>query len=225
MDCQMPVMDGFEATRQIRALGSQLKTTPIILAMTANAMEGDRENCLAIGMDEYVAKPVTIDGLLHLLGTLLPSRLVEFKTHDIKFKLERSSRSSTLMSEDMMRSAPSAQQESALDTEMLTANFGWENAARLLTMFVDGTPAILDKLEKAIADQDGAGAKAHSHELKGYCSTISMHEMATLSKQIGDATRTQDWPEARKLFEQLVEAFIMARREIDSLTMISTTST
>ncbi len=226
MDCQMPVMDGFEATRQIRALGAQLKTNPIILAMTANAMEGDRENCLAIGMDEYVAKPVTIDGLLHLLSTLLPNRLVEFKTHDIKFQLERSSRSTTLMSEDMSKgTTPSMQRESALDTEMLTANFGWESACRLLTMFVDGTPAILDKLDKAIASQDTALAKANSHELKGYCSTISMHEMAALSKQIGDATRTQDWSEARQLFEQLVGAFETARREIDSLTMIPTTST
>lgn len=229
MDCQMPIMDGFEATRQIRALGSQLKTTPIILAMTANAMEGDREHCLAIGMDEYVAKPVTIDGLLHLLSKLLPHRLVEFKTHDIKFQLERSSRSTgstTLMSEELTKSSPPAvQRESSLDTEMLTANFGWESACRLLTMFADGTPAILDKLDKAIASHDSAGAKANSHELKGYCSTISMHEMATLSKQIGDATRTQDWSEARQLFEQLVDAFETARHEIESLTMISTTST
>lgn len=226
MDCQMPVMDGFEATRQIRALGKQLKTTPIILAMTANAMEGDREECLAMGMDEYVAKPVTIDGLLHLLSKLLPDRLVDFRTHDIRFQLERSSRSANLISEEATKVAPPSAQpsEKSLDTEMLTANFGWESACRLLTMFAEGTPAILDKLDKAIAAADGAQAKAHSHELKGYCSTISMHEMATLSKQIGDQTRAQNWSEARKLFEQLVTAFDKVRQEIESTIMISTTS-
>jgi two-component system sensor histidine kinase/response regulator len=229
MDCQMPVMDGFEATRQIRALGPQLKTSPIILAMTANAMEGDREECLAIGMDEYVAKPVTIDGLLLLLSKLLPDRLVEFKTHDIRFQLERSSRSATVIAEEAVKAAPptapaSPPSDRTLDTEMLTANFGWESACRLLTMFADGTPAILEKLDKAITSADAAQAKATSHELKGYCSTISMHEMASLSKQIGDATRAQDWAQARQLCEQLVAAFEKARKEIESTIMSSTTS-
>ncbi|HEY9683985.1 MAG TPA: response regulator [Drouetiella sp.] len=236
MDCQMPVMDGFEATRQIRALGPQLKTSPIILAMTANAMEGDREECLAIGMDEYVAKPVTIDGLLFLLSKLLPDRLVDFKTHDIRFQLERSSRSATVVAEEAKAPAPATTQptlstlstqpsDRTIDTEMLTANFGWESACRLLTMFADGTPAILEKLDKAITNTDSAQAKANSHELKGYCSTISMHEMAALSKQIGDATRSDDWTQARQLFAQLVTAFEKARKEIESTIMSSTTFT
>lgn len=222
----MPVMDGFEATRQIRALGKQLKTSPIILAMTANAMEGDREECLAMGMDEYVAKPVTIDGLLQLLSKLLPDRLVEFKTHELRFQLERSSRTTGLISEDATKAVPSAQppDDRILDTEMLTANFGWESACRLLTMFAEGTPGILDKLDKAIAKEDTAQAKANSHELKGYCSTISMHEMAALSKQIGDVTRAQNWSQARQLFQQLVAAFEKVRCEIESTIMSSTTS-
>jgi DNA-binding response OmpR family regulator len=63
MDCQMPVMDGFEATRLIReALQSSRHHVPII-AMTANAMQGDREACLRAGMDDYVSKPIQLDQL------------------------------------------------------------------------------------------------------------------------------------------------------------------
>jgi len=67
MDVQMPIMDGIMATRAIRALASPRSKVPII-AMTANAMQGDREQCLAVGMDDYIAKPISRKALETTLG-------------------------------------------------------------------------------------------------------------------------------------------------------------
>ena len=71
MDVQMPEMDGLEATREIvRRLGD---TRPRVVAMTANAMQGDREECIAAGMDDYLAKPIRVDRLIEALENV-PAR-------------------------------------------------------------------------------------------------------------------------------------------------------
>jgi len=72
MDVQMPEMDGLEATRRIVARWPSLVTRPRIVAMTANAMQGDREECLAAGMDDYVTKPIRVDALVQALLSAAP---------------------------------------------------------------------------------------------------------------------------------------------------------
>ena len=68
MDCQMPEMDGYETTRAIRADSSCVRNPGIpIIAMTANAMKGDREKCLEAGMDDYITKPINVKALAEMI--------------------------------------------------------------------------------------------------------------------------------------------------------------
>jgi CheY-like chemotaxis protein len=86
MDCQMPVLDGWEATsllRELEKLGQLPSGTPSplpILAVTANAMEGDREKCLSAGMDDYLTKPVKPQQVLDAIARQLKRRLATSRT-------------------------------------------------------------------------------------------------------------------------------------------------
>jgi CheY-like chemotaxis protein len=73
MDVQMPEMDGLEASRRINQRWPNARR-PYIVAMTANAMQGDREACLAAGMDDYVTKPIRVDALVEALLQVVPRR-------------------------------------------------------------------------------------------------------------------------------------------------------
>ena len=72
----MPVMDGFEATARLRALEQELGTHTAVVALTANALQGDREACLAAGMDDYLAKPFTLAQLTRILDRWAPARVI-----------------------------------------------------------------------------------------------------------------------------------------------------
>jgi len=73
MDCQMPVLDGFEATRRIRAEARPDQPRLPVIAMTANVLDGERDRCLAAGMDDYLAKPVRLTDLAQTLRRWVPA--------------------------------------------------------------------------------------------------------------------------------------------------------
>jgi CheY-like chemotaxis protein len=156
MDVQMPEMDGLEATREIRQQ-SREPGRPRIIAMTANALQGDREACLAAGMNDYIAKPIRQDELAAAL--------------------------SRAGGRDGAQPKPAALDEAALD--QLARTVGTPEAlASLADTFLADTESILDGLRGAIGRGDAAEVRRLAHSLKSTAASFGATELSTLSRRL-----------------------------------------
>lgn len=120
MDCQMPTMDGYEATRQLKSPGSLNAPTPVV-ALTANAMDGDREKCLQAGMDDYVSKPVHTQALSQILDKWL--------THSSHGSQESVAAIDTTQSPDRLQDSDQVDSGTAPGSEMSVIDAAVENRA------------------------------------------------------------------------------------------------
>ncbi|MEJ7848139.1 MAG: PAS domain S-box protein [Pyrinomonadaceae bacterium] len=165
MDCQMPVMDGFEATAKIRRFEGESRHC-IIIAMTANALEGDREKCLAAGMDDYLSKPVRIDALRAMLERWDPPNV----------SIPESSESEPDLSADYVNeSIDLAVLESFKDFQRPGEPDLVEN---LISLFVEDTCTNMSALHYAIIEKDESEIKRLAHQIKGSAGNIGAYNMA-----------------------------------------------
>ena len=173
MDCQMPNIDGYEATQRIRAQEHDGTRLPVI-AMTAHAMKGDRERCLAAGMDDYLSKPLRPDALDAVLERWLGVAPV---------------------------TAPSAETDMAAsdalvdEARMRTFRDDYPDIVdQLVDLFLESTPPLLEELHSALDGDDGKELRRAAHKLKGSCQNVGATFMATLCKSLeqgdGDARET-----------------------------------
>ena len=170
----MPELDGFAATAQIRQHeGDQRRT--LIVAMTASAMQGDRERCLAAGMDDYVSKPITLDVLREKLALWLPEEPVV--TSDV---VETTDREATLQ-------LPDALDRQVLETvrEVLEDLF-----PETIEMFLHETSARLDGIQKALVQQDLQTMSQIAHTMKGSSGNIGALRLSELCQQLMSVSET-----------------------------------
>jgi PAS domain S-box-containing protein len=164
MDCQMPVMDGYEATREIRRreqlFPREERRHVHIVAMTANAMHGDREKCLAVGMDGYISKPIRIEALQGALAGLAKSATAAAPP------------------------APSQLPAAELSIANLHAEFGAEAAAELVQSFLTDTPQRLAELHTLAVSSDPVTFARAAHSLAGSSGIFGLDEMRQLSLQL-----------------------------------------
>ena len=216
MDVQMPGMSGLQATQMIREAEARrrLTRTPIV-AVTANAMPGDRENCLSAGMDGYTPKPVSPQALMREMD-----RVLELLTHGL------ADGPASEPTPHLPADAPTAQPATpaptlpsaspqALDVEKLRRRLdGDEETLQQLAMAMrSDLVSRLEDMERALAARDAAAAVAHAHGLKGSLGSMTAERGARLAKGLELAARAGDW----SLFGRALPLMRAEARKIDRI--------
>ena len=247
MDCQMPEMDGFEATRIIReaesennkelgvrskeqetnfsdASDSSLFTSHCsripIVALTANAMPGDREKCLAAGMDEYISKPIRLEELALALERLLPVHPGDNHTLELPLVLrsafaETELRATHMNNDDSL--IPANEASDAEDENPSPINHalfqewqelrGPEFVAKMAAQFVSDVTTCVRAIEQALDQKDSHGLGEAAHGLKGICANMGatpLRHMAIKIEQANREGKTLDGPQTMEMLQTAV---------------------
>ncbi len=213
MDVQMPVMDGYETTRAIRAAeATDASTEPLhlpVIGMTAYALAGDRERCLAAGMDDYVPKPIDPERLYAAIRTWtapLRERGVAGRALHHASGANRSGQSQATP----VKPSPSAATDHShpLDPDLLLARvrsiFGEDQDALqgIFRIFLDDVPADIDRLGAAIAAADGAAVTSLAHSIKGMLRNFGLAWLGDRFQEIEEQGRRGAMDSASLLLEQ-----------------------
>jgi CheY-like chemotaxis protein len=204
MDCNMPEMDGFDATTAIRREEGNARHT-VIIAMTANALQGDRERCIGAGMDDYIAKPVDqvdLEGMLKRWGNgsgLVGNGHQEMSSHAIK--------SPPAPSVDPERLAELAELSDEDDPLWLRS---------VATKFMEDVTSRIVRIKAAIETKDPAGLREVAHALKGSTSNIGAGTMAVISQRLQAVAQAGSVDGAQELLVTLEEEFERVKQELNA---------
>ena len=202
MDCQMPEMDGYETSRRIAELAlldpPPLKSKPFLIAVTANAMAGDREKCLAAGMHDYLSKPLKLADLSRVLERALlcvrPTMLGPGPSRGIaQAEAEGDSSAMDLSIIQGLRELREPGQPDPL--------------GQLVELFLrDAIPRVA-LIESALAAGDAAAAGAAAHTLKGSASNLGARKLAGFCAVIEKEAKGGDLSVANTVLEPLIREF------------------
>ncbi|MBF0572252.1 MAG: response regulator [Desulfamplus sp.] len=219
MDCQMSEMDGYEATEKIRqgAAGMENINVPIV-AMTANAVTGEREKCIAAGMSDYISKPINPDILAQVLERwLIDTESLEscdniIDSYDVN--------NDVAIGSDIDYVNIITTQYSSLDifdaSELLDRVMGDEElAASLVKIFLADTPNEITKLQEAVEKGDVKEVAANAHKLKGAAAIIGSSALKQVAEDIEFSGRNGDIEKAAALVPTLRNLFNLVKQTIE----------
>ncbi|MCF6288722.1 MAG: ATP-binding protein [Proteobacteria bacterium] len=217
MDCQMPVMDGYRCTAKIRAYeaAAGLNHTPI-LAMTANAMMGDREKCLEAGMDDYMSKPLNryiLEKTLKKWDPLAAKHVAKpiTTTQNPTVIIKKPAVEKTTRKRN-----PININQKWLSTKIL---FGLEEImgeeiVQLLNMFELETPSIIKKINTALNNNNFADVKKMAHMLKSTSSNVGANGLSFFSRKLELAADNKDKQQLLIIFAKIKKAYMLTSKEI-----------
>jgi two-component system sensor histidine kinase/response regulator len=194
MDCQMPIMDGFEATREIRKAEIRTGKRIPIVAMTAHAMEGDREKCIAEGMDDYISKPVNPAVLGSMLEKWLQVQIVKPSQKPKEEYIPARSWDAT--------SAPPLSVEKLKE---LCPEYD-DDLQRMVEMFMTSAERLLKNLNFAIQDHDTIRIRSVSYELTGASASVGADELVAIGESLQRVSLEKNWTQCKILFEAFRQA-------------------
>jgi CheY-like chemotaxis protein len=185
MDCQMPEMDGYTATKEVRSLQSNVLDHNVpIIAMTAHAMKGDREKCLASGMDDYISKPIQ------------PEKLLEM----IEIRLAGSKKPPP----EKMRADIEPTKKIFDRTGFLDRLMGDEDlAGEILDGFLADVPLQVYELKTALDAGDAHSIQQQAHSLKGASANVGALALAEIAFQVELAGKAKDLIKAGPLISEI----------------------
>ncbi len=204
MDCQMPVMDGFEATRRIRNFERSRNLHIPIIAMTANAMQGDREACIEAGMDDYISKPVSIQRL----GEVLTAIERSYGASSQASSLSQGSESFFPSVPEESRTSLSAMEEdypSPLDPDILQGlrelgEGDQDFLGELIDIYLEDSARLMARIEEAIRQGNADQVREAAHTLKGSSGNLGAVAFSKVCLEMEMAGRAGDLTKAAQLF-------------------------
>jgi CheY-like chemotaxis protein len=205
MDCQMPQLDGYGATGEIRRREGNHKHTWII-AMTANSLEGDREKCLAAGMDDYVAKPVKPDNLKAAIDRFL------MKRGPVTPALEPLPAPAAEIEDDEQAYVDPA----ALDGfRQFDGDDGPSLLVQLIGVFLENTPVLLRDLRRALATNSAKDVQRVAHTLKGSCSNFGANRLRAACLNLEQLAEAGNLEGAEILLQEIEKTFEGVRQALE----------
>lgn len=222
MDCEMPEMDGFEATAAIRRRADSNSRPPII-AVTAQAMQGDQERCLLAGMDDYIGKPVKQEDFAAALKRWLPDHERGQKSEAKPCLTRREEVAGTISDQSLLPVSLSLSTSSALNPKVIARLRSLAEATnpslitQIFTSFLsDGTERI-NTMREAVVGSDAELLGKAAHAIKGASANIGAHSMADIARKLELLGKSGSIYGAIVLIEQIEVEFERVKSEIGQL--------
>lgn len=194
MDCHMPEMDGFEASVAIRKIERLSGRYTPIIAVTALAMAGDRERCIAAGMDDYLPKPIDPERLR--------AKLNHWMRADVLYQQQKHHRRFL-----RPQSPLSVLEPDPINIQELEEFYGYEQLTEMLRLFLTDSSDMLVRLEPFLEEKNAQAVAGLAHELKAGGASIGAKQLARVAMHLEQAVVQEDWAEAAELLESFKKSF------------------